>query len=100
MRESDSFRKLECERRVIVAEGDRYFSWFAVWDIEGILMECPESTKRTQWVRKQRVCCISMVSNIPAFTDAKCYNGNNPAVSIEKSVEYFQLMRNGVLRLA
>ena len=30
MRESDSFRKLECERRVIVAEGDRYFSWFAV----------------------------------------------------------------------
>ena len=72
---------------------------FAIWDIGGILMEFPESTKCIRWVRKQRVYCVSMVS-FPGFTDARCYNGNNPAVSIEKTVEYFKLLRNRVSQLA
>ena len=71
-----------------------------VCHIESILIKCQESTKCTHWIRKHKVCCIFTASNIPGFTDAKSFSGKNPSASIEEGVEYFQLMRTEVTRLA
>jgi hypothetical protein len=83
------FEELEDEG-IIVPPGDRYYPYRATYDIE-TMFHPPEKERTTklEWVNQHVLLSISVCSNVPEFTEPKCFvlEGNS-AETVEDCLQY------------
>ena len=74
---------------VHVAESERYYQKFIVWDMEAILMKTnAPATDQMNFLSRHIPVSVSICSNVDGFTDSKCFVEISPSNLISKMMAY------------
>ena len=74
---------------VHVAESERYYQKFIVWDMEAILMKTnTPSTDQMNFLSRHIPVSVSICSNVEGFTNSKCFVEISPSNLISKMMSY------------
>ena len=82
------FDRLE-EFGITVGKSMQTFPYFIVYDFEAVLEKInDEQTTKLKWTAKHIPISVSITSNVPGYTDAKCIIDSNQKSLINKMMEY------------
>ena len=83
------FDELE-EYGIQVPDDARFYPWFAVFDCEAILSPCDEGSTRLRFSREHKVISVSIASNVPGYTEAKCFVDFDSRQLITNMITYLE----------
>ena len=67
----------------------RHFKYFAVYDFESILDPLKDkSGNKLKWTHKHIPVSVSVSSNVPGFTEPKCFINSEPSSLVKSLLEY------------
>ena len=94
------FEKLE-KMGIHTEQEDRYFPWFAFFDMESILEKTQEfQSEKLVWTAHHKPVSVSICSNVPGFTEPNCIVEADLDQLLMKMIDYLSGIQNEAKTLA
>ena len=96
--ENTVFDELE-KLGIVVAEQDRFFPWFAVFDLEAMLLNHSDEagTGKLKWTHTHQPVSFSVSANVEGFREAQCFVELDQDKLVEKLLDNLRSIREAVL---
>ena len=81
------------EYGIQVPDDARFYPWFAVFDREAILTLCDEGSTCLRFSRNHKVISVSIASNVPGYTEAKCFVDFDSRQLVTNMITYLEAIQ-------
>ena len=88
------------EFNIYVPEQERFFPYFIVFDCEAMLEKVRiQTSEKLVWTQKHTPISVSVCSNVPTFSEAKCFICSDLDILLSQMVEYMEKIAAKVEKL-